>query len=271
VDLRITLGPVPDSLPEQKQGGLYMRIAPDQRILFTVPGIANYLIDTPDHVIIAPAQGADPWDISTFFMGSVFAMLCHLRGLRPLHSSAVEVNGKALVFVGQPRAGKSTLAAALVGAGFRLLADDVSIVSLATETPSVRPYTNIQKLWSDSAQALGLAAGRPLRTGTDGVWKYEYRSAAQSSAPLPLGALFHLQRAQPPGQTRIERLAPLCAFQAVWGNIYRDHAARCLGLTEQMFLDCGKISQSIPCLSLHRSDAYDDLPSLIDQITTTSW
>lgn len=46
-----------------------------------------------------------------------------------IHSAVVERNGRALVLPGQPGAGKSTLCAALALGGWRLLSDELTIVS----------------------------------------------------------------------------------------------------------------------------------------------
>lgn len=45
------------------------------------------------------------------------------------HSAVVEKNGKAVLFPGEPGAGKSTLCAALVASGWRLLSDEMAMVS----------------------------------------------------------------------------------------------------------------------------------------------
>jgi hypothetical protein len=68
-----------------------------------------------------------------------------LRGERVLHATAVEFDGLAVAFVGESTAGKSTLAAAGMTAGGRLLADDTlrlvvtdgaSVLIGAAETPT---------------------------------------------------------------------------------------------------------------------------------------
>jgi len=60
-----------------------------------------------------------------------------------LHAAVVEKNGRAVILPGQPGAGKSTLCAALVGRGWRLLSDEMAMVDLtSTELiPIVRPVS----------------------------------------------------------------------------------------------------------------------------------
>ena len=60
-----------------------------------------------------------------------------------IHAAVIEKNGKALILCGHPGAGKSTLCAALLGAGWRLLSDEMAVVNLDTKKllPIVRPVS----------------------------------------------------------------------------------------------------------------------------------
>lgn len=60
-----------------------------------------------------------------------------------LHAAVVEKNGHAVIMPGQPGAGKSTLCAALIGHGWRLLSDEMAIIDLNSPEliPIVRPVS----------------------------------------------------------------------------------------------------------------------------------
>lgn len=60
-----------------------------------------------------------------------------------IHSAVLEKNGKALIFPGSPGSGKSTLCAGLVTQGWRLLSDEMALLSLKTGllTPIPRPIS----------------------------------------------------------------------------------------------------------------------------------
>jgi HprK-related kinase A len=73
-----------------------------------------------------------------------------------IHAAAVERDGHALILAADPGSGKSTLCAALVHQGWRLLSDELTLVQLATGqiTPIARPL-NLKNRSIDIVRALG--------------------------------------------------------------------------------------------------------------------
>ena len=52
----------------------------------------------------------------------------HAHQYLMLHAAALERNGRAVILPGDPGAGKSTLTAALMLSGWRLLSDEITLV-----------------------------------------------------------------------------------------------------------------------------------------------
>ena len=71
------------------------------------------------------APTAPPDLIAILVAGSIVAYLLSADGSLVLHASAVEVDGKALAFVGQSGQGKTTMATLLCAAGYPFVADDL--------------------------------------------------------------------------------------------------------------------------------------------------
>lgn len=86
-------------------------------------------------------------------LGPALALALELRGLLCLHGSAVEIDGRAIAFVGPKFYGKSTLATALTTAGARLVSDDLLAVT-PTASPRVRAGIPSVRLWNDAADRL---------------------------------------------------------------------------------------------------------------------
>jgi hypothetical protein len=77
------------------------------------------------HVTFYRAPTAPPDLIAILIAGSLAAYLLSADGRLVLHASAVEVDGKALAFVGQSGQGKTTMATLLCAAGYAFVADDL--------------------------------------------------------------------------------------------------------------------------------------------------
>jgi hypothetical protein len=67
-------------------------------------------------------------DIAAFLLGRILAFVLHLRGDVCLHASAVAIDGKAVLFAGDPGMGKSSTAAAFVERGCAGLTDDLAVL-----------------------------------------------------------------------------------------------------------------------------------------------
>ena len=62
---------------------------------------------------------------------------------QPLQASAVEIAGQAVLILGKPCSGKSTLAMALIDRGARLIGDDGVMIFARDERVWVEPHPNI--------------------------------------------------------------------------------------------------------------------------------
>ncbi|MCS6806092.1 MAG: serine/threonine protein kinase [Acidobacteriota bacterium] len=134
-------------------------------------------------------------DTAVYLLGGVFAFALNLRGVPPLHGSAVSVNGRAVAFLGPAEAGKSTLAAAMAERGFPVLTDDVVVLVDTADGLLVQPGYPRVRLWSDSVKALyGREDALPPLTPT---WDKRFLDLTKNGHrfqphPLPLAAIYVL-------------------------------------------------------------------------------
>lgn len=118
-------------------------------------------------------------------------ILAH-QGHLILHGSAVAMDGRVAIFLGDTGAGKSTLAASLHAAGHQLLGDDAVVVSsgehgfLAQAVyPSLRLFPDtIETLFGESADVHPMAGYSDKQRVT--------LEAPDHTKPLPVGAIFIL-------------------------------------------------------------------------------
>jgi HprK-related kinase A len=108
-----------------------------------------------------------------------------------LHAAVVESGGAALILPGQPGAGKSTLAAALVARGWRLFSDEVAMILPGTREiwPLPRPIglkdTSIAVIRQDWPAATIGPATPGTRKGTVAHVRPSPESLARADEPAP--------------------------------------------------------------------------------------
>lgn len=120
--------------------------------------VGRFLVRGDGFIDVDIDPAFDPRLIGLPLFGPVMACHLHRQGLLVLHGSAVLIGGEAHVFLGDKGQGKSTTAAALVAAGFPLVADDVvAIDRLENGCLSVRATFPAMKL--DAGMMAGFAAG----------------------------------------------------------------------------------------------------------------
>ncbi|MFD2328165.1 aldolase [Cohnella sp. GCM10020058] len=225
------------------------------RFLFLIPDTAVYCIDEGRHISVAPLPGADPEKVRVYLLGTCFGALLLIRGLLPLHGSAVVIGGKAYAFVGDSGAGKSTLAAALVGMGHRLLSDDVVAVMAGVDgKPYVMPAYPQQKLWRESLDGLGMHAA-PYRTIYRETEKFAVPVAERfGSDPVPLAGVFELGRAEGM-RIGVSRIPVLERLRVMLQHTYRQALIPRLGLVDWHFRAASGIASGITVGRLSRPSA----------------
>ena len=92
-------------------------------------------------------------DIRTFLTTSGLGALAIQRGELVLHGIALECNGEAIVLLGQPVIGKSTIAWLLLQHGWRLVSSEFVVVNTEGK---VAPGIHQLKLWHNTAVAFDI-------------------------------------------------------------------------------------------------------------------
>jgi hypothetical protein len=96
-----------------------------------------------------------PWEyVTTYLYGPISGFLLRLRGSVCLHASVIGIDRWAVAFVGSAGAGKSTLAAAMAGRGFRVLSDDILALTESNAAFRAVPAYPRIRLWPESVSAL---------------------------------------------------------------------------------------------------------------------
>ncbi len=158
--------------------------------------------------------------VAPYLLGPVLGIFLRLRGVVCLHASAIVLNELAVLFAGDPGAGKSTTAAALSKRGYALLADDIVGIVERDGTFFAIPAHPYISLWPPSADMIcGPDANLPNLL--PGFEKRRFTPSAFQETPVPLGAVFVLgDRTCGENLPRIENLSPRDQLLALIANSY---------------------------------------------------
>ncbi|MDW3223637.1 MAG: hypothetical protein R8G34_12270 [Paracoccaceae bacterium] len=177
----------------------YFDIQPDRQF-FHWKAVGTFIIEDPSTVLIEPQDDVSNHLVSQAFLGLVISLVLERRGVLCLHASAVSVNNRAALFLGDKGAGKSTTNAALLARGHVPITDDLVAVDGTLQkvpAPVIWPGFSSMKLWPDSVEALSLDADESDRLIHPSVTKVQKRMPTPlAEEPVPLGALFVLRRSE---------------------------------------------------------------------------
>jgi hypothetical protein len=161
---------------------------------------------------------------SIHILGSCTGALLFQRGLLPLHGNTIATKHGGAMFAGKIGAGKSATTMAMLRRGHRLVADDISAVSIGAGkqavAPSVLPGFPRLKLWRASLDHFGCdpAEFQHLRPGLD---KFHVPVIGQFiDEPQPLRAIYILQPGDAP-EVRVRDLSGLAKLEALRPHLYK--------------------------------------------------
>jgi len=179
---------------------------------FTDTGILLFILNPArDEIWIVSDENEPGHNIESILVGPALGAILRLRGVVCLHSSVINIDGKAIAFIGRKRAGKSTMAATFVKNGYNAVADDVAAIIYEHSYQVVPGYPKV-RLRPQSLSAIhnGNAEDyQQVYTNRDS--RYTDITHSFEAAPLPLGAIYVLNPMR--GIGKIPQIEPLDATQ----------------------------------------------------------
>ncbi len=228
-----------------------------------VENFGDILISQGREIVIDPVPGADEGRMRAILLGPIFCVLMRQRGLLVLHASAVNINNKAVAFIGGPGWGKSTLATTFHTKGYDVLTDDVMPIQIGSGQPLVFPAYPQFKVWPQAVASLGHNAENFSPIFQD-ARKLAYKfSLGFQQTPLPLERIYVLDKGD---SHKITKIQPQEAFV----NLLRHTRVMSL-VTEEEFLSahmqlCSKLLKKVSFCRFIRKPSLDDLPLLVKMV-----
>lgn len=165
------------------------------KLKFITDGFQLQLIVDTENKIAWLIYDKDELDshLDTYFVGVILGCILRLLGKVCLHASVININNKAVIFIGQKRSGKSTTAATFAKLGYKVLADDIAVIEKKNGQPYVQSgYAKIR---------LRPASLNALKTGSEKdydlvhknrVSRYTDMTGLFQKEPLPIAAIYLL-------------------------------------------------------------------------------
>ena len=238
----------------------------ENELLLNIPDAARYLIRHGAEILVDPAPLASPGNVAAYLLGTAFGVLCHQRGIPPLHASAIEVEDGCVAFTGGSGAGKSTLAAALAARRHQVISDDVCVLHADDHGHLlIWPGLDRLRLWEDAMQALA-CDGPGVEREFRGYNKYLIpldppRNPGKSRR---LRRVYQLDLTSPGSCASVTRLQGAAAVEILMQNIYRSNLAEHMGKKTTLFTVCAAVARDVPVFRFSRPLGFDMLPEGLD-------
>jgi hypothetical protein len=201
-----------------------------------------YSVDPAGGRIEVPAEGGVRREERLW---GVPSLLCFLaRGDLPLHASAVEADGGAILIAAPRTYGKTTMAAAFHRAGHRVLSEDTTCVRLGSET-AVVPGPAMLRVRHDVAAELELPSVRRVGKSEDRV--HYALDAPGDCAPVPVRAVVFLETSD--GAAALEPVDRAEAIRDLWALSFRLPTEDDVG---RSFAGVTDLAATVPVLRLRR-------------------
>lgn len=235
----------------------------DDEIYFEIEKVGRFFIKESSFIEVDPFDGTDQDNIRLFLLGSGFGALFHQRGFLPIHASAVEIGGKAILFAGDSGAGKSTTSYSFYKKGYRIISDDISVIELRNKKPYVISAYPQVKLWDDAIDKLGLKREnhRKLRKGEEkyGV-KLPYFNLED---PIELGSVFFLKPSKV-SKTNVFEIKSFEKVIQIQKNIYRSYFKKNILENVDVFKKITAIGASVRFYEIERKEnSVDEVLNLV--------
>ena len=196
-------------------------------------------------------------------LGPVLSYWLERLGIPALHASAVRLEGGAVAFLAPSGAGKSSLAAALLGTGAELVTDDVLPVEVAGGTFVARPGLPQMRLEPDTARFfLGRIEGLAAVSPDDS--KLHVPVDAFCDAATPLAALNLVERR--PGPPEILPLPRRQAVIELVRHSFSPYLVEAAGLQPRRLDLFARLVRQVPVRRLLCPDGLENLPRIVDAI-----
>lgn len=211
-------------------------------------------------IVINPNTKLDESFLRVIILGPALSILLHQRGNLILHASAININGRAVAFLGNNGCGKSTSLIALHKNGYPIVTDDILPVKFNNEgLPIVTPSYSRMKLRSDVMNYMQGDIDFIPKTHVYSDKYYYFTENNFSHKQLPLKKIYIIQKGE---EWSLNSLNPNESLMKLVKSSY------CYGISSKEEIvknlnECSKLVNNLPIKLLKIPQSLEQLPELI--------
>lgn len=230
-------------------------------------GVGEILVAGDGRSIVCyrfPQSNSESFNVYLLAQALSFALV--KNGFEPLHATAVVVAGRVAVFLGDCGFGKSTLAAAFLQAGHRLLTDDLLVLCVCHDELVAYPGSPRIKLFPELARRFFMGNCTAVSMNPHAqkvILALENDSAC--SVPVPITAIYALAPRTIGESIEIAPLTPKDAFMALLGSSF-NRVVRDPARSRRQFEWTQTVTRTLLVKSLSYPRTFQHLPLLVDAV-----
>ena len=261
-DVSIEAGKIP---PLQDEAGqAYRSRIGKEQACFYFQGVGRFQVSR-EKIVVDRFPGVSDRVLRSWIYGIPLAVLFHYRGCLVLHGSVVEIDERALVFLGDPGDGKSTTAAALIAAGAKFVSDDHAYLEVSGGEVFVRRGIKHGRLRLSAAELFMRQVGSSVGLDVDEE-KLGYLVAPHKVSKqdlIPVSSIYVLS--EKPSIS----VVPLVGSEAVMALVRYSMMVNVLDKLDTRpwhFLACAEVARRVPVRRLGRPKQLSVLRQIIDAV-----
>lgn len=220
-------------------------------LFFLIDKVGRFKVSGGCLIEIDRFNAATDDDIRLFLLGSGIGGVLHQRGVLPLHASAIEIDGEAVLFSADSGFGKSTICLGFQNEGYSVVSDDICAIDIQKNKVKVCPGYPQLKLWKDSVHFFGLQSHSLNKVTVDeDKFKLEVKHYFQKNK-LKIRAIFFLEKGIEK-DIIISELFSLEKINKLQQNIFRPYFAKSEKSKMNHFYEMVSIGNGVPFFKLIR-------------------
>ncbi len=262
-DVVIRFAEVPKSLPSGKWVTPSLQVNHRQYLGIGSDGLRMLLNDGKEVHFDTPRPNESA-EIHYLLHTTCMSGILIQRHMIALHGNMLAHDGKAIVLMGHPGAGKSTLTAALYQSGLQVLGDDLIALSVLNGTAWAHPGNCQISLLPDALGLLGIPQ-EAVSHEPDSSNKYALPTNRVTSANLPAKAIFLLQP-EARNDIVISPVVGLEKFALFRHNIFQAASLFHMGVAETHLRHCSELCKAVPLWRISRPESRSCLDDLVARV-----